>query len=80
MKVKFEIVVKRGNRKIATIEGQPLDVASTTLADATQIIPTEQLLERLTGCRFHINCIGDIETDVVDFAAKQMAKTIKEGK
>lgn len=63
MKVRFEIVVKRGNRKIATIEGQEAhDTDHITLADVKQIIPTEQLLERLTGCRFHINAVTDTET------------------
>jgi hypothetical protein len=61
MKVRFQIVVRRGNRKIATIEGLPLDADSRTLADAAQIIPTEQFLERLTGCRFHINVVEDTE-------------------
>jgi hypothetical protein len=57
MKVKFEIIVKRGNRKIATIEGHAFEADTRTLNDVAQVIPTEQLLERLTGCRFHINAI-----------------------
>lgn len=61
MKVRFEIVVKRGNRKIATIEGHPFEADARTLADAAQIIPTEQFLERLTGCRFHINAVQEQE-------------------
>jgi hypothetical protein len=62
MKVKISIEVRRGPRKVATITGEPIEVSATTLADAQQIIPTEQLLERLTGCRFHINAVADTET------------------
>lgn len=62
MKVRFQIVVKRGNRKVTTIEGQTVhEVNERTLADAQQIIPSEQLLEWLTGCRFHINAVTDEE-------------------
>ena len=56
MKVKFVIVVKRGNRTLTTVQGTHIEADAATLADVAQIIPTEQYLERLTGLRFHINC------------------------
>ena len=58
-KVRFEITVKRGNRRLATIRTTPEDFVDPTIADIQQIIPTEQLLERLTNLRWHIQVVEE---------------------
>lgn len=56
MKSLVELTFKSGLNIVATVTGAvPFDMRRLTKKDALQIIKTEQLLEKLTGLRVHIN-------------------------
>jgi hypothetical protein len=53
--MRVKITFLRGLEKIAEVTGpREFSVEEITLADVQRVITTEQLLERLTGLRVHI--------------------------
>lgn len=62
MTVQVEIIVLSGQTVIAKIVGRPVADEAVALADMRQLLDTEKFLERLTGCRFHINLSHTEET------------------
>lgn len=57
--MKLRLTFLHGPAVVATVEAiQELDRDTLTVADMEAIIPTEQLLERLTGLRVHIEEVG----------------------
>ena len=60
MKLRFEVVVKRGLETVATIHGQrDIDASALTLEElGEKLTQMEAFLEKLTGLRFHIMQIG----------------------
>lgn len=58
MKLQFQVTFKRGQKTVAVIDGDGKDAADLTVAEVTEkIYECEALLERLTGCRVHIEQI-----------------------
>lgn len=54
-KLRFRVTALSGPKRLAQIDGiLDVDPAGITLEDMRQVILCEQLLERLTGVRFHI--------------------------
>jgi len=48
--MRFQVVVKSGLEVVARVDGREVEQVSME-----EILTAEQLLERLTGLRFHIN-------------------------
>jgi len=56
VKLKFKVTFKRGQKVVATVEGErTLQSDELTVGDVEKIQQTEQFLEKLTGCRVHID-------------------------
>ena len=61
MKVLYRIIVKRGTKNIATIEGVEggVDAASLTIGEVVDgVKQTEALLGKLTGLTFHVEQVS----------------------
>ncbi|HWI70180.1 MAG TPA: hypothetical protein VNS88_17745 [Nitrospiraceae bacterium] len=50
--MRYNLVIKQGTDTVAVIPGR-VDV-DLRLGELEKILATEQFLEQLTGCRFHI--------------------------
>jgi hypothetical protein len=58
VKVKFHLTVKRSTETLAIVPGYPVDAETLNAVEITQkILETEQFLEKLTGCRVHIDML-----------------------
>lgn len=52
----FQITIKNGPHTLIAFTGiKDVDKETLTRADMEKLIETEQLLEKVTGYRFHIN-------------------------
>ena len=59
MNLRFQIVFKRGQTVVATVAGiKETDGEHLTVGELEQVIPTEQLLEKLLGLRVHIEQVA----------------------
>lgn len=58
MQLQFNVTFKRGNKVVATIKGNELPEGTSKNLTVGELVEkvqeTEQFLERLTGCRVHI--------------------------
>lgn len=55
MQLKFKITFKRGLKIVAEVTGDAKDASDLTVGEVVErVIETEAFLEKLTGCRVHI--------------------------
>lgn len=56
MKIAFTVVLKKGDKTLASVEGRQMDGAHISLTDVSEkILECEAFIEKITGLRCHIN-------------------------
>jgi hypothetical protein len=61
MKMQFKLTFKQGTKTVAEVLGlaDKIDAGNLTVEEVTEkVTETEQLIERLTGLRLHIEQVG----------------------
>lgn len=72
-KIRFTVTVKSGAKTLAMVVGLDKEPDFISVADVGEkIIETEQLLERLTGLRFHIDSATVEEPSTNDWPTHNM--------
>jgi hypothetical protein len=55
VKLKFKIVFLQGEKEVAVAVGvKEIEGSELTVGEMEQVVPTEQLLEKLLGLRVHV--------------------------